>query len=54
MKDTLFIEFHGTETGVKEQAELVQSIAAEHGGGAVQMGHQAGGAHRICGRRATT
>jgi D-lactate dehydrogenase (cytochrome) len=32
VKDTLFIEFHGTEGGVKEQAELVQSIAAEHGG----------------------
>jgi D-lactate dehydrogenase (cytochrome) len=33
VKDTLFIEFHGTAAGVKEQAELVQSIAAEHGGG---------------------
>jgi D-lactate dehydrogenase (cytochrome) len=33
VKDTLFLEFHGTEAGVKEQAELVQSIAAEHGGG---------------------
>ncbi len=33
VKDTLFIEFHGTEAGVKEQAELVQAIAAEHGGG---------------------
>jgi len=33
VKDTLFIEFHGTDAGVKEQAELVQSIAAEHGGG---------------------
>ncbi len=33
VKDTLFIEFHGTEAGVKEQAELVQSIAAEHDGG---------------------
>ncbi len=32
-KDTLFVEFHGTEAGVKEQAELVQSIAAENGGG---------------------
>src|SRR3954463_1743097 len=34
VKDTLFIEFHGTENGVKEQAELVESIAAEHGGSA--------------------
>jgi D-lactate dehydrogenase (cytochrome) len=33
VKDTLFIEFHGTEAGVKEQAETVQSLAAEHGGG---------------------
>jgi len=33
VKDTLFVEFHGTEAGVKEQAEMVQSIAAEHGGG---------------------
>jgi D-lactate dehydrogenase (cytochrome) len=30
---TLFIEFHGTDAGVKEQAEMVQSIAAENGGG---------------------
>ena len=29
---TLFFEFHGTETGVREQAETVQEIAAEHGG----------------------
>jgi len=33
VKDTLFVEFHGTDAGVKEQAEMVQSIAAEHGGG---------------------
>jgi D-lactate dehydrogenase (cytochrome) len=29
---TLFLEFHGTEQGVVEQAELVQEIAREHGG----------------------
>jgi D-lactate dehydrogenase (cytochrome) len=29
---TLFLEFHGTERGVIEQAELVQEIAAERGG----------------------
>ncbi len=33
VQDTLFVEFHGTEAGVKEQAEMVQAIAAEHGGG---------------------
>jgi D-lactate dehydrogenase (cytochrome) len=33
VQDTLFIEFHGTENGVKEQAGLVQSIASENGGG---------------------
>ncbi len=33
VKDTLFVEFHGTEAGVKEQAEIVQSIAADFGGG---------------------
>ncbi len=32
-KDTLFMEFHGTTASVKEQAELVQAIAAENGGG---------------------
>lgn len=33
VKDTLFIEFHGTNAGVKEQAELLQGIAADNGGG---------------------
>jgi D-lactate dehydrogenase (cytochrome) len=33
VQDTLFLEFHGTEAAVREQAELVQSIAAENGGG---------------------
>ena len=28
----LLMEFHGSPTGVKEQAELVQALAAEHGG----------------------
>ena len=29
---TLFLEFHGTPSGVREQAETVQRIAREHGG----------------------
>jgi D-lactate dehydrogenase (cytochrome) len=29
---TLLLEFHGTEAGVVEQAEMVQEIAREHGG----------------------
>jgi D-lactate dehydrogenase (cytochrome) len=31
---TLFLEFHGTEAGVAEQADIVALLAAEHGGGA--------------------
>ena len=33
VKNTLFVEFHGTENGVKEQAELVQAIAQDNTGG---------------------
>ena len=33
---TVFFEFHGTEASVKEQAETVQAIAAEHGAQAFQ------------------
>ena len=37
---TLFFEFHGTDAGVKEQAELMQSITAEHGGSAFEWATQ--------------
>ena len=33
LKSILLLEFHGTEAGTKEQAEMVQAIAAENGGG---------------------
>lgn len=33
VKPTLFLEFHGGETGVKEQVEEVRAITQDHGGG---------------------
>jgi D-lactate dehydrogenase (cytochrome) len=35
-KPTLFFEFHGTEAGVREQAEMIESIANDHGGSRFQ------------------
>ena len=36
LKPTLFLEFHGTEKGVVEQAEMVGELAADNGGGEFQ------------------
>jgi D-lactate dehydrogenase (cytochrome) len=33
-KPTLFFEFHGTDDGVREQASIMEAIAADHGGSA--------------------
>jgi len=35
-RPTLLFEFHGTDAGVREQAEMMEAIAAEHGGSAFQ------------------
>jgi D-lactate dehydrogenase (cytochrome) len=40
VKPTLFFEFHGTDAGVRDQAESMQSIAADHGGSAFEWATQ--------------
>ena len=39
-KPTLLFEFHGTEAGVREQAQTMEAIADEHGGSAFQWATQ--------------
>ena len=41
VRPTLFLEFHGSAAAVKEQAETVESLAAEHGGGTFDWSDQA-------------
>ncbi len=41
VKNTLFLEFHGTEASVKEQAEMVQAIASDNDGGSFAFTTQA-------------
>ena len=37
VKSTLFLEFHGSDHAVKEQAEMVQDMASDNGGGDFQF-----------------
>ena len=44
---TLLLEFHGTEAGVKEQAEMVEAIAIENGGQAFRWAIEAEARSRL-------
>ena len=46
-KPTLLFEFHGTENGVREQAERMEAIAGEQGGSSFQWATQAEDRNRL-------
>jgi D-lactate dehydrogenase (cytochrome) len=50
---TLFLEFHGTPSGVREQAEAVQRVAREHGGQDFEWAADPGDRERLWAARHT-
>ncbi len=47
LKQTLFLEFHGTEAGVKEQVEQVKAITDDFGGGNFQWAERTEDRNRL-------
>ncbi|MET4205223.1 FAD-linked oxidase C-terminal domain-containing protein [Bradyrhizobium sp. LA2.1] len=44
---TLFLEFHGTPAGVREEVEMMQAITVDHGGGEFQFAERAEDRNRL-------
>lgn len=53
VKDTLFLEFHGSETSVADQVELFREIADEHDGGDFQWAEKEEDRNRLWNARHT-